>query len=101
MILIQRTALLLAATGFALARLFWRLPLAALYALLALGEMFLAPLCGALALLCFFVAVVFGFVLSMPLQHKWELLVASVVLMLVYVVYRGVMQVVLRLLVRS
>lgn len=101
MILIRLSTHLLAMAGITVARLIWCLPLAVLYIFLALGEMFLAPLCGALAIVCFFIAVVVGFSLSMPLQHKWELLGVSVVLMLIYFVYRGMMQIVLRMITRS
>lgn len=100
MILLQRNQQSSAPIAIAFTHLIWRLPLAALYVVLALGEMLLAPLCGTLAVLCFFVAVLLGFVLSMPIQHKWELLVVSVVLMLAYFLYRRVMQAVLRLIAR-
>lgn len=100
MTVIQRNLQLSAPVGIAFTRLIWRLPLAALYVVLAFGEMLFASLCGALALLCFFVAVLLGFVLSMPIQHKWELLFVSVVVMLAYFLYRVLMQAVLRLLAR-
>jgi hypothetical protein len=53
---------------------------------------------SALAIGCFFVAVLFGFIFHAPFPHRWHVLGASVVFLLLYVLYRFVMQGVQRLL---
>jgi hypothetical protein len=69
-----------------------------LFMLMSLAEPFLAVILGALALACFFVAVLFGFILHMPFQHRWDVLGASVVFLMAYLIYRAVMLGVQRLL---
>ena len=53
---------------------------------------------SSLAIGCFFVAVLFGFIFHAPFPHRWYVLGASVVFLLLYVLYRFVMQGVQRLL---
>jgi hypothetical protein len=62
------------------------------YILLAAAEPFLAVVLGTLALGCFWVAVIFGFVLKEPFAQRWHVLGASVVFILIYVVYRFIMR---------
>jgi hypothetical protein len=83
---------------FALAALWLAVRAAALVAflLLAMGDIFLAPIVGFFALSAFVLAVLFGFVLDM-IPQRWGLLTMSVVLMLGYLVYRVVMLLMLRI----
>jgi hypothetical protein len=69
-----------------------------LFMLMSLAEPFLAVVLSALAIGCFLVAVLFGFILHAPFPHRWFVLGASVVFLLLYVLYRFVMQGVQRLL---
>ena len=68
------------------------------FVLLSLAEPFLAVILGVLALACFCVAVVFGFILHMPFQHRWDLLGASVLFVMAYLLFRAIMLGVQRLL---
>ena len=68
------------------------------FMVMSMAEPFLAVVLSALAIGCFFVAVLFGFIFHAPFPHRWFVLGASVVFLLVYVLYRFVMQGVERLL---
>ena len=68
------------------------------FMLMSMAEPFLAVVLSALAIGCFFVAVLFGFIFHAPFPHRWFVLGASVVFLLLYVLYRFVMQGVQRLL---
>jgi hypothetical protein len=68
------------------------------FMVMSMAEPFLAVLLSALAIGCFFVAVLFGFIFHAPFPHRWYVLGASVVFLLLYVLYRFVMQGVERLL---
>ena len=69
-----------------------------LFLAMSLAEPFLSVILSALALGCFFVAVLFGFILHAPFPHRWFVLGASVVFLALYVLYRFLMQGVQRLL---
>jgi hypothetical protein len=69
-----------------------------LFTVMAMAEPFLAAVLGALALGCFFVSVLFGFILHAYFPHRWFVLGASVVFVLLYLLYRFLMQGVQRLL---
>ena len=69
-----------------------------LFMVMSMAEPFLAVVLSALAIGCFFVAVLFGFIFHAPFAHRWYVLGASVVFLLLYVLYRFVMQGVQRLL---
>ena len=69
-----------------------------LFMVMSLAEPFLAVVLSALAIGCFFVAVLFGFIFHAPFPHRWYVLGASVVFLLLYVLYRFAMQGVERLL---
>jgi len=69
-----------------------------LFMVMSMAEPFLAVVLSALAIGCFFVAVLFGFIFHAPFPHRWFVLGASVVFLLLYVLYRLVMQGVQRLL---
>ena len=69
-----------------------------LFMVMSMAEPFLAVVLSALAIGCFFVAVLFGFIFHAPFPHRWYVLAASVVFLLLYVLYRFVMQGVQRLL---
>ena len=68
------------------------------FMVMSMAEPFLAVLLSAVAIGCFFVAVLFGFIFHAPFPHRWYVLGASVVFLLLYVLYRFVMQGVQRLL---
>ena len=68
------------------------------FVLMSLAEPFLAVILGVLALACFFVAVLFGFILHMPFQHRWDVLGASVLFVMAYLLFRAIMLGVQRLL---
>jgi hypothetical protein len=68
------------------------------FMVMSMAEPFLAVVLSALAIGCFFVAVLFGFIFHAPFPHRWFVLGASVVFLLLYVLYRFVMQGVQRLL---
>ena len=68
------------------------------FMLMSLAEPFLAIVLSALAIGCFLVAVLFGFIFHAPFPHRWYVLGASVVFLLLYVLYRFAMQGVERLL---
>lgn len=65
---------------------------------MSLAEPFLAVGLSALALGCFCVAVLFGFILHAPFPHRWFVLGAGLLFLLLYVLYRFAMQGVQRLL---
>ena len=69
-----------------------------LFMVMSMAEPFLAVVLSALAIGCFFVAVLFGFIFHAPFPHRWYVLGASVVFLLLYVLYRFAMQGVERLL---
>jgi hypothetical protein len=69
-----------------------------LFMMMSMAEPFLAVVLSALAIGCFFVAVLFGFIFHVPFPHRWYVLGASVVFLLLYVLYRFAMQGVERLL---
>ena len=69
-----------------------------LFMAMSMAEPFLAVVLSALAIGCFIVAVLFGFIFHAPFPHRWYVLGASVVFLLLYVLYRFVMQGVQRLL---
>jgi hypothetical protein len=71
---------------------FIRLIALMVFILMSLAEPFLAVVLSALALGCFVVSVLFGFILHAPFPHRWFVLGVSVVLMLAYVLYRFLMQ---------
>jgi hypothetical protein len=64
---------------------------AVVFLLMAMAEPFLAVLLSGLAIACFFVAVLFGFILHAPFHHRWFVLGASVVFLMTYVLYRFLM----------
>ncbi len=68
------------------------------FMLMSMAEPFLAVVLSALAIGCFFVAVLFGFIFHAPFPHRWFVLGASVVFLMMYVLYRFAMQGVQRLL---
>ena len=68
------------------------------FMVMSMAEPFLAVVLSALAIGCFFVAVLFGFIFHAPFPHRWFVLGASVVFLMLYVLYRFVMQGVQRLL---
>jgi hypothetical protein len=68
------------------------------FLVMSMAEPFLAVVLSALAIGCFFVGVLFGFIFHAPFPHRWFVLGASVVFLLLYVLYRFVMQGVERLL---
>jgi hypothetical protein len=68
------------------------------FMVMSMAEPFLAVVLSVLAIGCFFVAVLFGFIFHAPFPHRWFVLGASVVFLLLYVLYRFVMQGVQRLL---
>ena len=61
------------------------------FIVMAMAEPFLATLLGACAFGCFFVSVVFGFILQMPFEHRWAVLGIGVGFILTYVGFRFVM----------
>ena len=65
---------------------------------MSMAEPFLAVVLSALALGCFFVAVLFGFIFHAPFPHRWFVSGASVVFLMTYVLYRFVMLGIQRLL---
>jgi hypothetical protein len=68
------------------------------FLLMSLAEPFLAVVLSALALGCFFVAVLFGFIFHAPFPHRWFVLGASVVFLMLYVLFGLALQGVQRLL---
>ncbi len=68
------------------------------FMLMSMAEPFLAVVLSALAIGCFFVAVLFGFIFHAPFPHRWYVLGASVFFLLLYLLYRFAMQGVERLL---
>jgi hypothetical protein len=68
------------------------------FVVMSLAEPFLAVVLSALAIGFFFVAVLFGFIFHAPFPHRWFVLGASIVFLLLYVLYRFLMQGVQRLL---
>jgi|HubBroStandDraft_6_1064221.scaffolds.fasta_scaffold676079_1 hypothetical protein len=57
------------------------------FLLMSLAEPFLAVVLSTLALGCFFVAVLFGFIFHAPFPHRWFVLGASVAFLMLYVLY--------------
>jgi ParB family chromosome partitioning protein len=75
-----------------------RLAALAAYVLLALGDVFVAPLLGFLAVAIFAFTMLFGFLLGLvPLPQKWGMLAMAVGLMWAYFLYRGLMLLMLRI----
>lgn len=68
------------------------------FVMMALAEPVIAAILGFLALGCFFVSVFFGFILHAPFKSRWIVLTASVVFVLVYLLYRLIILGVQRLL---
>jgi hypothetical protein len=68
------------------------------FMVMSMAEPFLAVVLSSLAIGCFLVAVLFGFIFHAPFEHRWYVLGASVVFLMSYVLYRFVMQGVQRLL---
>jgi hypothetical protein len=68
------------------------------FLLMSLAEPFLAAVLSTLALGCFSVAVLFGFIFHAPFPHRWFVLGASVVFLMLYVLYGVALQGVQRLL---
>jgi hypothetical protein len=68
------------------------------FLLMSMAEPFLAIILSTLALGCFFVAVLFGFIFHAPFPHRWFVLGASVVFLMLYVLYGLALQGVQRLL---
>ena len=68
------------------------------FLLMSLAEPFLAVVLSTLALGCFFVAVLFGFIFHAPFPHRWFVLGASVVFLMLYVLFGLALQGVQRLL---
>ena len=68
------------------------------FLLMSLAEPILAVVLSVLAVGCFSVAVLFGFILHAPFSHRWFVLGASVFFLAVYVMFRFLMQGVQRLL---
>ena len=68
------------------------------FMVMAMAEPFLAVVLSSLAIGCFLVAVLFGFIFHAPFPHRWFVLGASVVFLMLYVLYRFAMQGVERLL---
>jgi hypothetical protein len=62
------------------------------FVVMSMAEPFLAVMLSALAIGCFFVAVLFGFIFHAPFPHRWFVLGASVVFLILYVLYRFAMQ---------
>lgn len=62
------------------------------YILLSMAEPFIGVVLCALAFGAFATAVLFGFILQAPFEHRWTVLAASVVLMLAYWVYLSVIR---------
>jgi hypothetical protein len=68
------------------------------FLLMSMAEPFLAVILSTLALGCFLVAVLFGFIFHAPFPHRWFVLGASVVFLALYVLYGVALQGVQRLL---
>lgn len=68
------------------------------FLVMSMAEPFLAVVLSSLAIGCFVVAVLFGFLFHAYFPHRWYVLGASVVFLMLYVLYRVVMQGVQRLL---
>lgn len=68
------------------------------FILMSLAEPFFAVVLSTLAIGCFLVSVLFGFIFHAPFEDRWFVLGASVVFMLMYFLYRFVMLGVQRLL---
>lgn len=62
-----------------------------LVTIMAMAEPFLAVVLGSLAFGCFFVAVLFGFILHAPFQHRWFILGASIAFAILYSLFRLIM----------
>jgi len=68
-----------------------RVVAAAVFVVMAMAEPFLAVVLGACAFGCFFVSVLFGFILRMPFEHRWAVLGIGVGFVFTYVAFRFVM----------
>ena len=62
-----------------------------LFLAMSLAEPVLAVVLSGMALACFFVAILFGFILHAPFPHRWFVLGASIVFLASYLLYRFVM----------
>ena len=79
-------------TGFAIFfRLLIRAGALSVFVLMSLAEPFVAAIMSILAMGCFLVSVLFGFIFHAPFPHKWFVLGSSIAFMLVYFVYRFLM----------
>ncbi|MGH8336967.1 MAG: hypothetical protein ACRETL_09165 [Gammaproteobacteria bacterium] len=67
------------------------------FLLMSLAEPVLAVVLSGMALACFAVAILFGFILHAPFPHRWFVLGASVVFLASYLLFRFVMLCVERL----
>jgi hypothetical protein len=63
-----------------------------IFMVMSLAEPFLAVVLSALAVGCFLVAVLFGFIFHASFPHRWFVLGASVVFLMLYVLYRFAMR---------
>ena len=68
-----------------------------LFLAMSLAEPVLAVVLSGMALACFTVAVLFGFILHAPFPHRWFVLGASIVFLASYLLYRFAMLAVERL----
>ena len=68
------------------------------FLLMSLAEPILAVVLSVLAVGCFSVSVLFGFILHAPFPHRWFVLGASVFFLAAYLLFRFLMQGVQRLL---
>jgi len=68
-----------------------RVVAAAVFVLMAMAEPFLAVILGACAFGCFFVSVLFGFILRMPFEHRWAVLGIGVGFVFTYAAFRFLM----------
>ena len=60
---------------------------------MVMAEPIIAVVLGALSLGCFFVSVLFGFILHAPFQHRWEVFAFSIVFAVLYCLYRQAMKI--------
>ena len=68
------------------------------YIVLSLAEPFIGIILSFLAFGCFAVAVLFGFIFQVHFPHRWEVLGAAVVFMLIYFAYLSIVALLARLL---
>lgn len=67
------------------------------YILLSMAEPIVGVILCVLAFGSFATAVLFGFILQAPFEHRWTVLAASVVLMLAYGLYLGLIRLLQRI----